>query len=63
MESLWKLGPEFSIQETDRDLFLFSFGLEADQMYVLDREPWLFNKSLLTLMKVEDFVRDSENNF
>jgi hypothetical protein len=61
MMGLWKPGPGFRMQELSRDVFSFSFGSEADRQFVLDREPWLFDKSLLALMRIEDYDRGMNN--
>ncbi|PON53097.1 Zinc knuckle CX2CX4HX4C [Parasponia andersonii] len=63
MENLWRPGPRFSIQEIERDMFIFSFEAKADWLFVLDRELWAFDKSLLVLMKMEDFRRHRDQNF
>lgn len=53
MDLLWDAKGRLSIREIERDIFLFSFGKEADRARVLDWEPWIFNKALLVLRKVE----------
>lgn len=51
------------MKEIERDTFVFLFGTKVDRTYILDREPWLFNKSLLALMKLKEFDKGCENNF
>ncbi|PON84026.1 hypothetical protein TorRG33x02_201460 [Trema orientale] len=36
---------------------------EADQAFVLEREPWVLDKSPLVLMKIEDYGIDDHQNF
>lgn len=50
-----------TINEVDRDIFLFSFGDPKERDMVLDNEPWIFDKSLLVL-KIYDTDKTVDYN-
>lgn len=56
-------GSGLNMTEIERDVFVFFFGIKADHTYVLDRELWLFENSLLALIKLEEFDCSNGKNF
>lgn len=50
-----------TINEVDRDIFLFSFGDPKERDMVLGNEPWIFDKSLLVL-KIYDTDKTVDYN-
>lgn len=48
-KAAWKLDLGFQVDRLGRNVFIFRFHDEADQVWILRQGPWLFEKFLLVL--------------
>ena len=49
---LWKVEGGFTMRELENDVFLFLFSDAKERRRILDMEPWVFDKHLIVLKKV-----------
>lgn len=53
LKTVWRMGPDFSIQEVGEDILQFKFPNEFQLKWVLDNGPWSFENNLLLLRRWE----------
>nr|KJB60578.1 hypothetical protein B456_009G313400 [Gossypium raimondii] len=52
MKSIWKTKEKFEIQLVGKNLFLITFESEDDLESVMEGQPWLFRKNLITFDRI-----------
>ncbi|GAV79329.1 DUF4283 domain-containing protein/zf-CCHC_4 domain-containing protein, partial [Cephalotus follicularis] len=59
MKTLWRAKYGLRIRDVGNNLFLFIFNDEDDRLKVMKLSPWLFDKHILLLEKIENEVHPS----
>jgi hypothetical protein len=63
MSRLWKTMGNVGSKELNDNLWLVEFSTELDEWRVIDGWPWLFDRSVLVLIEVDENILPAQMDF